>query len=150
MTARETSGPTELNVDPDYVRVVVARSRAALFEMPKDDGFEPEQEMEIDQGTELERDDAAQLSDEAADNAMREEAAAMIDALNVDEQAELVALTWIGRGDYEPGELEIAVAEAKERARGPASGLLFEMEIFPSHLENGLSAWESWRARQAD
>jgi len=150
MTARERSGALELNVDPDYVRVVVARSRAALFEMPNDEADEPDREVELDAGTAFEGEGEAHLSDEEASNGMRDEAAAMIDSLNVDEQAELVALTWIGRGDYEPAELEVAVREAKERARGPASGMLFEIEVFPSHLENGLSSYESWRAGQAE
>jgi len=150
MTARERSGALELNVDPDYVRLVVARSRAALFQLPDDEADEPDREVEIDAGTGFEGESPAHLSDEQAPAGMRDEAAAMIDSLNVDEQAELVALTWIGRGDYEPPELEVAVKEAKERARGPASGLLFEIEAFPSHLENGLSSYEAWRARQAD
>lgn len=150
MSARETSGALELNVDPDYVRLVVARSRAALFERPDAEADEPDREAELDQGTAFEGEDPAHLAEEEAPDGMRIEAAAMIDSLNVDEQAELVALTWIGRGDYDAAELEVAVREAKSRTTGPASEMLFEIDVFPSHLENGLSSWEAWQARQAD
>lgn len=149
MSARETSGARELNVDADLVRLIVAKSRAALFEMPDAEADEAEREMEIDPATSIEQPDARLLSDEAMPDATREEAAAMIDSLNVDEQAELIALTYIGRGDYEPVELETAVRDVKARADGPASATLFEIEVFPTHLEGGLDAYEAWVADQA-
>jgi hypothetical protein len=150
MSAREAAGPLELNVDPDYVRVVVARSRAALFTVPDAEEDDVLMEVEIDSATALEREPTDRLSEELAPDASAEEAAAMIDVLNVDEQAELVALTFIGRGDFEAAELEAAVREAKSQATGPASRFLFAMEQFPDHLENGLDAWEAWRAGQPD
>ncbi|WP_420393770.1 DUF3775 domain-containing protein [Acuticoccus sp.] len=149
MTARESSGARELNVDPELVRLIVAKSRAALFPMPDAEAPEIEQEIEIDAATTIEAQDETLLSDEAMGDATREEAAAMIDSLNVDEQAEVLALTYIGRGDFEAAELETAVREAKARATGPASTTLFEIDIFPSYLENGLDAWEAWADRQA-
>lgn len=149
MTIREQGGTTELNVDADFVRLVVAKARAALFPMPTGEEDMAEAALEIDAATELRDEDAARLSDEAAPDATRDEVAAMIDRLNVDEQAEIIALTWIGRGDYEPVEFEVAVREAKARAEGPASGALLDIEAFPSFLETGLDAYEGWRARQA-
>lgn len=151
MSAREPEvGPLELNVDPDYVRAVVARSRAALFEVPDAEADDVLMEVEIDAATAVEREPTDRLSDELAPDASPEEAAAMIDVLNVDEQAELIALTWIGRGDFEAADLEAAVREAKVQASGPASRTLFAIEAFPSLLETGLDAWETWRAGQAE
>jgi len=109
-----------------------------------------EEEMEIDPATAVERDDASHLHYEEGPDGTRAEAVAMIDSLNVDEQAELVALTLIGRGDYEAADLATAVQDAKERATGPASGVLFEIEAFPSHLANGLAAYEAWLDSQPD
>ncbi len=150
MTARERSGARELNVDPGYVRVVVARSRAALFQVPDAEQDDVLMETEIDSATSIEREPTDRLSDELTPDQSPEEAAAMIDVLNVDEQAELIALTYIGRGDFEPEELEEAVREAKVQATGPASQTLFAIDAFPSHLENGLDAWEGWRDKQAE
>ncbi|WP_075222364.1 DUF3775 domain-containing protein [Acuticoccus yangtzensis] len=148
MSLRETSGARELNVDADMIRLIVAKSRAALFEVPDAEADEPEREIEIDAATSFTEPDGDALSDERLPDATREEAAAMIDTLNVDEQAEILALTYIGRGDYEPAELETAVREAKAAASGPASTTLFEIEIFPDHLAAGLDAYEEWVAKQ--
>jgi hypothetical protein len=148
VSAAQTGGPGDLNVDPELVRAIVAHARAALFEVPDAEADEVEEEMELDAATAVEREDAAHLHYEDGPDGTRAETAAMIDSLNVDEQAELVALTWIGRGDYDPSELSTAVQEAKERATGPASTTLFEIDAFPSHMANGLSAYEDWLARQ--
>ena len=54
----------------------------------------------------------------------------LIDDLNEDEQATLIALTWIGRGDREPAEWEETLALARERnAQGPAADYLLGMEM---------------------
>ncbi|MBJ3776373.1 DUF3775 domain-containing protein [Acuticoccus mangrovi] len=149
MSTREESA-TELNIDTELVRIIIVKARAALFEMPDAEAGEMEEETELDAGTSLERDDPAQLAEENAEDGTLEEAKAMISSLNVDEQAELVALTAIGRGDYEPSEIEAAVRDAKANAEGPADEALFEIELFPSLLETGLDAYEAWRDRVAD
>lgn len=148
MSLRDSSGSRELNVDAEFVRLIIAKARAALFELPDSEADEAENEYEIDAGTSIEKEETALLSDEQMEDGTREEVSAMIDTLNIDEQAEILALTSIGRGDFEPVELEQAVREAKANARGPASKTMFENEMFPDELEAGLSAWEDWAADQ--
>ena len=148
MTLREGMGARELNVDADYVRLIVAKARGALFEVPDAEADEVEREIEIDAATSFSQADETGLAEEREPGHMRDEVAAMIDTLNVDEQAELLALTYIGRGDYEPAELETAVREAKAAATGPASATLFEIEVFPSHLETGLGNYLAWVEQQ--
>lgn len=149
MSTREPAGPGDLNLDPDYIRLLVAKARAALFEMPDPEADEPDETAELDAATGFESERPAHLSDEEGPDGLRAEAEAMIDSLNVDEQAELIALTLIGRGDYEASELGVAMREAKEQATGPASTMLFEMELFPNHLESGLEAYEAWLDEEA-
>lgn len=146
----EGAGAIELNLDPDYVRVIVARSRAALFEMPNAEQDDVVSEAELDADSTLTREPTDRLSDELAPDASPEEAAAMIDVLNIDEQAELIALTYIGRGDFDAADLVSAVREAKMQATGPASQTLFAIEQFPGLLETGLDAWETWRDKQPE
>lgn len=148
MSSTDTEAVRELNVDPELVRLIVAKGRAAMFPMPDAEDDMPAMEMELDPATALRKEDDASLSDEDAPRLFRTETAAMIDSLNVDEQAELIALVLIGRGDYEAADFEAAVSAAKANAGGPASHQLFEMELFPSHLGNGLEAWETWRSNQ--
>ena len=57
------------------------------------------------------------LQDDPANDSVTLELRGFLAALNVDQQAELVALAWIGRGDFEPGELQEAVTLAHERSR---------------------------------
>ena len=137
-----------LSIDPDLVRLIVVKARASLFEVPDAEEDEPELEMELDSATTLEKDDPSLLSDESEPDETPVETAAMIDSLSAEEQTELIALTMIGRGDFEPGELDAAMRAARESVTGPASGQLLEMELFPNLLATGLESYESWVAEQ--
>lgn len=62
-----------------------------------------------------------------------------IDALNDDHQAELVALTWLGRGDYTADEWDEAVRTARERRTNATSDYLLGTPLLGDYLEEGLS-----------
>jgi hypothetical protein len=65
---------------------------------------------------------------------------AFISELNEDEQASLIALSWIGRGDYDADDWEEARNLARERnIRDPATYLL-GIEMLGDMLEEGLEA----------
>ena len=51
MSVRERTGARELNVDDDFVRLIVAKARAAMFEVPDAEADEIEREIEIDAAT---------------------------------------------------------------------------------------------------
>jgi hypothetical protein len=85
-------------------------------------------------------DDDVMLTD-AAGRSLRKELIEFIKDLDVDEAAALVALAWIGRGDMEPEEWKIAVAQAKERAEAPTWRYVLDMELLPDYLEDALSAF---------
>ena len=63
-----------------------------------------------------------------------------IEDLNEDEQVELVALTWVGRGDFSAAEWEDALAAAQERHTGPSSKYLLGMPLLGDLLEEGFTA----------
>ncbi len=96
--------------------------------------------------------DAAQLSEdhnsEAAllqedpEDLTEETLRAFIAELNEDEQASLIALTWVGRGDYGPDEWDEARALAAERNEGgdPADYLL-AMDNLGDLLAEGVAAF---------
>jgi len=86
-------------------------------------------------------DDERVMLTETAGPSIRRELTEFIKDLDVDEAAAVVALVWIGRGDFQPEEWKIAVAEAKERAEGPTWKYLLEMELLPDYLEDALSAF---------
>jgi hypothetical protein len=82
------------------------------------------------------------VSTAAAAAPARAELAAAIDAMDEDEQCELVALSWVGRGEFTAEEWLSAVAQARGGRRRPTSGYLLEDSLLASHLEYGLAEFD--------
>lgn len=66
------------------------------------------------------------------------EIAGFIDALNDDEQAELVALAWVGRGTFEPEEFGEAVETARAEKVNATASYLLGLPLLADYLEEGL------------
>jgi len=80
--------------------------------------------------------------DDAADDLTEATLVAFIDELNEDEQTSLVALAWVGRGDYGPEEWEEALRLAAERNEtGDTGGYLVGMEMLGDLLAEGVAAF---------
>ena len=62
-----------------------------------------------------------------------------IDGLNDDNQAKLVALAWLGRGDFDAGEWVQAVRMARERRTNATSEYLIGTPLLGDYLEEGLA-----------
>jgi hypothetical protein len=77
------------------------------------------------------------LTEEAFDT-VRNELTSFIDAMDEEEQAELVALAWVGRGDFSADEWESALSEARARHEGQTSAYLVGLPLLSAYLENGL------------
>jgi hypothetical protein len=83
-------------------------------------------------------DDPASILTDGGNDPTRAELAGFINALNDDEQAHLVALTWIGRGTFEPEELDEAVETAKSERITATSRYLLGIPLLADYLEEGL------------
>jgi Protein of unknown function (DUF3775) len=110
---------------------IIEKSREYLGEDPG---------VEADDSNPADDDEHIMLTDTAG-RSIRSELIEFIKDLDEDEAAALVALSWIGRGDFQPEEWKIAVAQAKERAEGPTWKYLLDMELLPDYLEDALSAF---------
>jgi hypothetical protein len=110
---------------------IIEKSREILSE---EAGAEPDDSNPTD-------DQERVILTEAADPSIRRELIEFIKDLDVDEAAALVALAWIGRGDMQPEEWKIAVAQAKERAEAPTWRYVLDMQLLPDYLEDALSAF---------
>lgn len=64
---------------------------------------------------------------------------AFIADLNEDEQASLIALAWVGRGDYAGPDFEEARSLAKERNIRDAAEYLLGIDMLGDMLEEGLA-----------
>jgi hypothetical protein len=74
------------------------------------------------------------------DDPVAEELKDFIGGLNFDEQCELVALTWLGRGSYDKEEWAEAVAEARGSHNDRTAEYLMGIPQLGDYLEEGLAA----------
>ena len=81
----------------------------------------------------------AGLGPSPSDDPVAQEIKDTIEALNDDEQAELVALTWIGRGDYTVDEWNEVVRTARQRRTNPTADYLLGTPMLGDYLEEGLT-----------
>lgn len=73
------------------------------------------------------------------DDASEEEASELIQALSYDQQVDLVALAWIGRGDYTVADWDEVRGEAASAHNDRTAPYLLGMPLLPDYLEEGLS-----------
>ena len=124
------SGPMpEINADKVGAIIMMARE----FEAP-DTGIEADASNPVDDGF------TASLTEKGGESALRTLLGAIED-LDVDEQAELVALAWTGRGDFDAASWPEAVKMARERREGSTARYLVQMETLAENLDDGLAAF---------
>jgi hypothetical protein len=82
--------------------------------------------------------DVSVLEDHA-DDPVLQELTSFIDVLSEDEQIDLVALTWLGRNDYEASDWATVRDEAARSHNRRTSTYLLGMPLLSDFLEEGLS-----------
>jgi Protein of unknown function (DUF3775) len=65
---------------------------------------------------------------------------AFIDRMSEDEQTELVAIMWVGRGSFELDDFAEALDTARHEATTPCADYIIGTPHMSDHLENGLDA----------
>ncbi len=143
---KETKGLSEaamdidLTLSADTIRLLAQKARAVASSLQDtfEDGHEGDVEFDADALEQSHGHDG--LAEEENDDLSDEELRELIEDLNVDEAAELVAIAWIGRGDFEAEDFQQAVDEARDRAAGSTATYLLGMPLLADHLEAGLDA----------
>jgi len=127
----------DLTIAPDTVRLFVEKARAISAAVNDDyvDGAEHEIELGDDSRDTHHHDG---LAEEETENLTEQELRQLIGELNVDEAAELIAIMWIGRGDYDASEFAEAVSEARRRGNRGTAKYLLGMPMLGDWLEEGL------------
>lgn len=95
---------------------------------------------EFDTGDDSYESGAGHLFEDIAEDGTEDQIRGVIEGLNIDEQAELVALVWIGRGDFEAEEWPVAIRRAHERAVRSTARYLLGIPNVGDLLEEGLAA----------
>ncbi|MFC4350193.1 DUF3775 domain-containing protein [Fodinicurvata halophila] len=127
-----------LEIDPDKVCYIIARFHEFEEEELIDDPERDDDEDDFD----LDHEEAFDELDGHNDNdPLGEELAGYISSLPEDEQIELIALTWVGRGDYGPGEWSDVIEAAADRFNLRTAHYLLGMPQLADYLEEGLAAF---------
>jgi hypothetical protein len=71
----------------------------------------------------------------------RREMVEFVVGLNVEEQTDLLALIWLGRGDYDLAEWDDALAEAEARIAARDPDYMIGDAALPQYLGDGLEAF---------
>jgi hypothetical protein len=94
-----------------------------------------------DEGSNPTDDGNADILEDKEGDGTREELAGAIDALNEDEQIELVALAWLGRGTYGLSEWADALQVARDEHNKRTAAYLLGLPLLGDYLEEGLAAF---------
>jgi DNA-binding PucR family transcriptional regulator len=124
---------TMLEINPEKVRQVIVEAR--MFDA-KEEVTDP------DSGSNAGDDGMIDILEDNADDATGQELAEFIRSLDDDEQAELVALAWVGRGTYDASQFAEAVTEAARVHNRRTAEYLLSLPMLGDYLEEGLNAVE--------
>ena len=132
--AAETEAAPEptLNIAIDKVAFVIVKARQ--FDAKEADS-------DPDSGSNATDDDETDVLEDKADDPVRQELMSFINGLNVDEQIELVALAWLGRGTYDLGEWNEALDTARNEHNKRTAQYLLGLPMLGDYLEEGLAAF---------
>jgi hypothetical protein len=89
-----------------------------------------------------EEDVEEELADEGSTDGIYEELLTFVRNLDEEEQIELVALAWLGRGDYDVEQWGEAKEAAQERHNARTAQYLLGIPLLPDYLEEGLAAFD--------
>jgi hypothetical protein len=92
-----------------------------------------------DSGSNPSDDAMISVLEDHADDATQQELRMFIDALTEEEQIDLVALTWLGRGDGDIGDWDALREEAGRLHNNRTAAYLLAKPMLPDHLEEGLA-----------
>jgi len=130
ISMEDESQPVELTINHEKLGFIIIKARE--FDA-KVDPVEP------DPGSNPADDDEREVLEDYADDPTYAELVEAIEGLNEDELVELVALVWLGRGDYEAAEWGQALEAAREAHNQRTADYLVGTPNLSDELEEGLA-----------
>jgi uncharacterized protein DUF3775 len=128
---KTTPSPTPaLSISPEKVCFLIVKARE--FDV-KDVVTDP------DPGSNASDDAMMAVLEDHRDDPTVQEITAFINALTVDEQVDLVALTWLGRGDGDIADWDQLRAEASRLHNARTAAYLLGKPMLADHLAEGLA-----------
>lgn len=124
--------------DDDYPELGISLEKAFYILMKAREFDEKTAPSGLEDGSNPTDDKDVAVLEDNPDDATEEELVSAIDALNDDEKIELVALTWIGRGDYSIEEIDTARQQARSQSNPHTARYLTQTPLFSDYLQEGL------------
>jgi hypothetical protein len=123
-----------IEIDRDTLQAIMDKSR----------GFQAQEAVSIPENPTSPTDDwAMQALAEHADDAVYSEVISIIRDLEPDQQVSLVALMWVGRGDYDASEWDEAFQYAADAHNERTAEYLLATPLLSDYLREGLDALDS-------
>ena len=121
-----------LTIPLDKLAYIIEKAREFDAEVPSD--------ADAATGSNAADDDERQILLDTPDNPTAQELRDAIDGLNIDEREELLALTWLGRGDYETENWSEALRQARHTGTATKTAYLVGTPLLADYLEEAVSA----------
>jgi Protein of unknown function (DUF3775) len=120
-----------LGINPDKVAHIIFKAR--MFDAKEED-------CDPDSGSDGADDGMVDVLEDQPDDATLDELMQYIRNLDEEEQVNLVALAWVGRGTYDASEWKEALAEARHAHNARTAEYLTKLPLLGDYLDEGLSA----------
>ncbi len=121
-----------LSISLEKLAFIVEKAREYDAEVPVDPDYE--------EGSDAADDDEREVLLDTPDNLTEQELRDAIDGLNVDEREELLALMWLGRGDYDAQSWAEALRQARDTQSSTETDYLLGTPLLGDFLEEGAEA----------
>jgi uncharacterized protein DUF3775 len=121
-----------LSISLEKLAFIVEKAREYDAEVPVDPDYE--------EGSDAADDDEREVLLDTPDNPTEQELRDAIDGLNIDEREELLALMWLGRGDYDAQSWAEAMRQARDTRSSTETEYLLGTPLLGDYLEEGAAA----------
>ncbi len=128
---RPIPDPPELDIGFDQLAYIAVKARE--FDAKEGDS-------DPDSGSDAIDDGGIDILADCPGDPTAEELQGAISELNDDEKAELLAIIWIGRGDFGIDQWDEAIAEARARPLDRAAQYCLSLPLLSDYIEDGLDA----------
>lgn len=126
----------DLTLNPE----IAIRLVELLREYDEEDILDAETEPEADFEPDLDLDDFEEGEGGGPrQDPFEDEINSLVESLDVDSQRDLLALIWVGRGDYDAGDWSEARRQARETADGQLATYLRETPLASDYINSGLA-----------
>ncbi|WP_052161143.1 DUF3775 domain-containing protein [Hoeflea sp. BAL378] len=126
--------------DPDQVAIEIPVDKVCFLIMKAREFDVKEEGTDPDSGSNPSDDAEIAVLEDTPDDPVEQEIRSLIDDLSVDEQIDLVALTWLGRDDYDASEWTELRLEAAGAHNSRTADYLLGDPLMGDHLAEGLAA----------